>query len=78
MWGAATFGWLCVETDIQHFRLISYDAATFGWLCVETNSDRTAEKFLNAATFGWLCVETTVYDSGYCTLQSSHLRGAVC
>ena len=33
---AATFGWLCVETDATVFRRRYFSAATFGWLCVET------------------------------------------
>ena len=34
--GAATFGWLCVETVGLNgvFKFVA--AATFGWLCVET------------------------------------------
>ena len=34
---AATFGWLCVETNTSHKKLSMYQAATFGWLCVETS-----------------------------------------
>ena len=33
---AATFGWLCVETDVIKRYLNEITAATFGWLCVET------------------------------------------
>ena len=34
--GAATFGWLCVETALVKSVPVPYYAATFGWLCVET------------------------------------------
>ena len=34
--GAATFGWLCVETDALFVLKNGIKAATFGWLCVET------------------------------------------
>ena len=55
---AATFGWLCVETEltIKYHRRIA--AATFGWLCVETARSSTGIGSPKAATFGWLCVET--------------------
>ena len=33
---AATFGWLCVETNQQRTYKGLHYAATFGWLCVET------------------------------------------
>ena len=34
---AATFGWLCVETDFDNSGFSACaKAATFGWLCVET------------------------------------------
>ena len=33
---AATFGWLCVETEMFVVFYETADAATFGWLCVET------------------------------------------
>ena len=33
---AATFGWLCVETDLVEEDRPKFFAATFGWLCVET------------------------------------------
>ena len=33
---AATFGWLCVETDVADLAQRGTAAATFGWLCVET------------------------------------------
>ena len=36
---AATFGWLCVETDFQILKILLNFAATFGWLCVETVVD---------------------------------------
>ena len=34
--GAATFGWLCVETANSCNAKSRPSAATFGWLCVET------------------------------------------
>ena len=56
--GAATFGWLCVETFGKFNTAFTAKAATFGWLCVETKLPvMTIEQYL-AATFGWLCVET--------------------
>ena len=36
--GAATFGWLCVETIAESENYKAVRAATFGWLCVETSS----------------------------------------
>ena len=40
MEGAATFGWLCVETLLElSLKSMTY-AATFGWLCVETQSQQ--------------------------------------
>ena len=33
---AATFGWLCVETELIAQASEQSLAATFGWLCVET------------------------------------------
>ena len=56
---AATFGWLCVETQYGWVSIASVIAATFGWLCVETVVTIGAEVSGLAATFGWLCVETT-------------------
>ena len=35
---AATFGWLCVETNVKNLFESNLGAATFGWLCVETTS----------------------------------------
>ncbi len=37
---AATFGWLCVETDVADLAQRGTAAATFGWLCVETEHRR--------------------------------------
>ena len=76
---AATFGWLCVETDRMIIcAVIVMVAATFGWLCVETdNSVFNASKIL-AATFGWLCVETLVFSCQFRSVNRSHLRVAVC
>ena len=37
---AATFGWLCVETDVADLAQRGTAAATFGWLCVETSQLR--------------------------------------
>ena len=34
---AATFGWLCVETQKWLADEVGVHAATFGWLCVETS-----------------------------------------
>ena len=56
--GAATFGWLCVETVAETWERLILMAATFGWLCVETQIIRRDEDSWLAATFGWLCVET--------------------
>ena len=55
---AATFGWLCVETNRSIMFFYFNSAATFGWLCVETILDVILIITLKAATFGWLCVET--------------------
>ena len=55
---AATFGWLCVETDAAANVGINGKAATFGWLCVETLCPLSNNRLIRAATFGWLCVET--------------------
>ena len=63
MRGAATFGWLCVETSPRNARNIKLPAATFGWLCVETFKGMTRPAMMfGAATFGWLCVETKCKD----------------
>ena len=55
---AATFGWLCVETMYQKWKMAGMVAATFGWLCVETIEPESLKSEFAAATFGWLCVET--------------------
>ena len=55
---AATFGWLCVETNGKTSNRFREIAATFGWLCVETIYSLIECLGLMAATFGWLCVET--------------------
>ena len=58
MVGAATFGWLCVETSNKNLNNQVIFAATFGWLCVETLDKNDYGVLKLAATFGWLCVET--------------------
>ena len=42
--GAATFGWLCVETDIEARIGSKAKAATFGWLCVETDESEDEQR----------------------------------
>ena len=41
--GAATFGWLCVETIKTNVKFPRSSAATFGWLCVETRGYKLRE-----------------------------------
>ena len=55
---AATFGWLCVETEYGNNKEGDKGAATFGWLCVETLFCQNLGNEKNAAAFARLCVET--------------------
>ena len=70
--GAATFGWLCVETTELDNALNALREQPPSGGCVLKRQRQKKEKIMkNAATFGWLCVETLhtlIYTSCY-TLQ---------
>ena len=61
---AATFGWLCVETEMITLGLMMANAATFGWLCVET---------LRSA---WLSETCSQPPSGGCVLKQELIAKA--
>ena len=61
---AATFGWLCVETDMPIRAMIKkLKAATFGWLCVETTISRCNKLHTNRQP-----------PSGGCVLKRPHSK----
>ena len=60
--GAATFGWLCVETTELDNALNALREQPPSGGCVLKRQRQKKEKIMkNAATFGWLCVETLNY-----------------
>ena len=78
---AATFGWLCVETEITQLNCpVMFEQPPSGGCVLKLKvvfPEPVAPAI--AATFGWLCVETMDKIGGVIDrIKSSHLRVAVC
>ncbi len=74
---AATFGWLCVETNLTLLLFSHGQAATFGWLCVETRLPvMTIELDLQPPSGG--CVLKPLGDRGGHTLVFAATFGWLC
>ena len=56
--GAATFGWLCVETIAELLAKWSGKQPPSGGCVLKQLILHLLVQWLEAATFGWLCVET--------------------
>ena len=75
---AATFGRLCVETQLVVYGDLQIYAAASARLCVETPNIVLVSMFSIAAAFARLCVETRVTIKTMGLALRSRLRAAMC